>query len=103
MNSLTGAPRAEKMTDSVPPPPPALTREVTSAPIPIPAYGSTITLPTPEPSPVPDDPYHARPQPVKRPRKVSAWTTHINSYRKANPSLSFKEALQGAKLTYTRN
>tara|TARA_B100001057_G_scaffold184071_1_gene184766 strand:- start:24437 stop:24556 length:120 start_codon:yes stop_codon:yes gene_type:complete len=36
------------------------------------------------------------------PKHLQKWTTHLNKVRKANPSLSLKQAMKKAKSSYKK-
>jgi len=36
------------------------------------------------------------------PKRLQPWMTHLNKVRKANPSLSLKDAMKKAKQTYKK-
>lgn len=36
----------------------------------------------------------------KKEKKENAWVSHVKTYRDANPTVSYKEALKNAKTTY---
>lgn len=42
------------------------------------------------------------PEVVKKPSKPNPWRIHVDAFRASNPTLSYKQVLQQAKLTYTK-
>ena len=36
------------------------------------------------------------------PARLQAWKTHLDAFRKANPSMSLKEAMKAASKTYKK-
>jgi hypothetical protein len=40
--------------------------------------------------------------PTKKPSALDAWRSHLSNYRKENPTVSLKQAMQNAKQTYRK-
>lgn len=73
---------------------PVAVEAVPSLPVP-----ETVVEPAVTPGEVP-----ATPAPVKKKSKrpPTAWQKHVTAFRLANPELSFKDCLKGAKETYVK-